>query len=127
MELQLKPISHGEFGIEPYLNERQLAFKLSGTGDMAAIGPLRKSLSGVQSEVARLGLKGFEVDIRGLYFLNSSCLKALVNFIYEVQTGPPTFPIRFVVTSRLSWQRRALAALERMAPELVTVEEGDHG
>ena len=86
--------------------------------------PLRSVLVGAREELTRLGLKGVSIDIRVLYLLNSSCLKALVSFIYQLQTQGSIQPIKFIVDPRLSWQRRALVALERMAPDLVSIEDG---
>lgn len=123
MNLLLDPFTQQDFGITPKLKDKSLLIALSGTGDMAAVAPLRTYLSSVQSETSRLGLECVGIDVRAVYLLNSSCLKALVSFIYETQTCNAPFKIRFVVEPRLPWQRRSLAALQRMAPEIVSIED----
>jgi hypothetical protein len=124
MQLNIMPIAEEGFGVEPSVADGYLVLRLTGTGDMAAVPPLRSVLVGAREELTRLGLKGVNIDIRVLYLLNSSCLKALVSFIYQLQTQGSIQPIKFIVDPRLSWQRRALVALERMAPDLVSIEDG---
>jgi hypothetical protein len=101
----------------------RLSLVLSGTADMAAIEPLAECLVQVRSDVRRKGLSAVEIDIRSLYLLNSSCIKAFVRFIYLIQTEGPQFPVEFLVDPNLSWQARALSALQRMAPGLVSVRD----
>ena len=124
MQLNIMSIAGAGFGVEPSVADGYLVLRLTGTGDMAAVPPLRSVLVGAREELTRLGLKGVNIDIRVLYLLNSSCLKALVSFIYQLQTQGSIQPIKFIVDPRLSWQRRALVALERMAPDLVSIEDG---
>jgi hypothetical protein len=119
--LRVKRVTLESFGIEPFATEEHMILRLSGTGDMMAVEPLKSCLDDARLEVARLRFKSLEIDIRALYLLNSSCIKALVRFIFVVQQEGPQFSIRFLVDKNLSWQARALSALTRMAPGLVTV------
>ena len=124
MDLRLERMTQSGFEIEPALVEGALKLKLKGTGDSEAVMPLTSTLAAVRAEMMRLDLRRFELDVSSLYLLNSRCLKALVSFIYQVQTSSQQqFKIQFLVTPRLSWQRRALAALERMAPLLVSISD----
>ncbi len=120
--LSVSSIHLDSFQIEVSEERNSLSLRLSGTGDMAAVEPLKECLGQVRNDMARLGLKRTDIDIRALYLLNSSCIKAFVRFIYSMQTDGPQFPLRFVVDGKLSWQARALSAFTRMAPDLVTVE-----
>ncbi|WP_437592462.1 hypothetical protein [Sorangium sp. So ce1000] len=121
--LRVDRVNTGSFGIEPALLGDRLSVKLTGTGDMAAAAPLGSYCKEIQHEVKRLSLEAVEFDIRALYFLNSSCLKAFIAFISGVTAQGPKCEIRFVTDARLGWQRRSLAALERMAPGLVSIDE----
>jgi hypothetical protein len=112
------------FAIEASAADNRVSLKLRGTGDMAAVEALRMALDQVRGEMASKHLSGVIIDIQELYLLNSTCLKALISFIYQTQSQGPRLPIQFVVAPRLGWQRRTLAALERMAPELVSIEGG---
>ncbi|WP_437535174.1 hypothetical protein WME79_13095 [Sorangium sp. So ce726] len=121
--LRVDRITTDSFGIEPALLGDRLSIKLTGTGDMAAAAPLGAYCKEVQHEVRRLSLAAVEFDIRALYFLNSSCLKAFIAFIAGVTGQGPKCKIRFVTDARLGWQRRSLAALERMSPGLVSIHD----
>ncbi|HLV67343.1 MAG TPA: hypothetical protein VKY73_16085 [Polyangiaceae bacterium] len=109
------------FALDATAANRKMMLRLTGTGDMVAIEPLKRCLVQVRSEMDRLKLERLEVDIRGLYLLNSSCIKAFVHFIYLVQTDGPSMSIHFHVDENLTWQARALAPLTRMAPDIVSV------
>jgi hypothetical protein len=121
--LRVDRVSIDSFGIEPALLGDRLGIKLTGTGDMAAAMPLGSYCREIQNEVRRLSLAAVEFDIRALYFLNSSCLKAFISFIAGVAAQGPKCEIRFVTDARLGWQRRSLAALERMSAGLVSIHE----
>ncbi|KYF73044.1 hypothetical protein BE11_11065 [Sorangium cellulosum] len=121
--LRVDHVVTDSFGIEPALLGDRLSIKLTGTGDMAAAAPLGGYCKEVQEEVRRLSLAAVEFDIRALYFLNSSCLKAFIAFICGVAAQGLTCEIRFVTDARLAWQRRSLTALERMSPSLVSIDE----
>jgi hypothetical protein len=122
--LKITALTQEGFGIEPTLGQSRLRLKLIGTGDMAAVAPLRDCLTQVHQEVTRLGLEAVDIDIRALYLLNSSCLNALLGFFYNIQTAGPAYPVQIVTDPRLSWQKRALSALVRMAPDVVSICEG---
>ncbi|KYF52486.1 hypothetical protein BE08_19790 [Sorangium cellulosum] len=121
--LRVDPVVTDSFGIEPSLLGDRLSIKLTGTGDMAAAAPLGGYCKEVQAEVKRLSLAAVEFDIRALYFLNSSCLKAFIAFICGISAQGLKCEIRFVTDGRLAWQRRSLTALERMSPSLVSIDE----
>ncbi|MFZ5889516.1 MAG: hypothetical protein ACOY0T_00460 [Myxococcota bacterium] len=117
----LKNITLDSFGLEARLEEDKATLRLSGTGDMLAVEPLKQCLKALQAELAYQHLSRLDVDIRSLYLMNSSCIKAFVSMIYALQTAERELTIEFVVDKNLSWQARAIAPLERMAPELVRV------
>ncbi|MGK3987338.1 hypothetical protein WME99_30125 [Sorangium sp. So ce136] len=119
--LRVEPVVTDSFGIEPALRDDTLGVKLTGTGDMAAVAPLDMFLKDVQSEALRLRVGAVEFDVRALYFLNSSCLKAFISFISRLGTQGLKCKIQFLTDARLGWQRRSLTALERMSPELVSI------
>ncbi|WP_437313505.1 hypothetical protein [Sorangium sp. So ce385] len=119
--LRVEPVVTDSFGIEPSLRGDALSVKLSGTGDMAAAPPLGFCLKELQAEVVRLAIPAVEFDVRPLYFLNSSCLKAFISFICGLAGQGAKSKVVFVTDARLGWQRRCLAAIERMSPELVSI------
>ncbi|WP_437618740.1 hypothetical protein [Sorangium sp. So ce1151] len=119
--LRVEPVVMDSFGIEPALRDDTLGVKLTGTGDMAAVAPLDMFLKDMQSEALRLRVSAVEFDVRALYFLNSSCLKAFISFISRLGSQGLRCKIQFLTDARLGWQRRSLTALERMSPELVSI------
>ncbi|AUX44898.1 hypothetical protein SOCE26_063680 [Sorangium cellulosum] len=121
--LRLESVVTDSFGIEPDLRDDTLAVKLSGTGDMAAAGPLNSYFKVLHTEVIRLSINAVEFDVRSLYFLNSSCLKAFISFICGLANPGLKCKILFITDARLGWQRRSLTALERMSPELVSITD----
>ena len=65
-----------------------------------------------------------EVDIRELYFMNSSCFKAFVTWIAEIAKldAARRYQVRFLANSRLHWQRRNLAAMQSYAANVVVLD-----
>ncbi|KYF71787.1 hypothetical protein BE11_33130 [Sorangium cellulosum] len=122
--LRVERVVTESFGIEPALRDDSLGVKLTGTGDMTAVAPLGLFLKDLQAEAARLRVSAVEFDVRALYFLNSSCLKAFISFICGLPGLGLRCKVQFVTDARLGWQRRSLAALERMSPDLVSITEG---
>ncbi|WP_433926962.1 hypothetical protein AB3662_28770 [Sorangium cellulosum] len=121
--LRVEPVVTESFGIEPALRDDSLGVKLTGTGDMTAAAPLGLFLKDLQAEAARLRVSAIEFDVRALYFLNSSCLKAFISFICGLPGLGLRCKVQFVTDARLGWQRRSLTALERMSPDLVSITE----
>ncbi|KYF56135.1 hypothetical protein BE08_23065 [Sorangium cellulosum] len=121
--LRVEPVVTESFGIEPALREDTLRVRLTGTGDMAAAAPLGSILKDLQWEAVRLRVSAVEFDVRALYFLNSSCLKAFIAFICGLAGHGLRCKVQFVTDARLGWQRRSLTALERMSPELVSIAD----
>ncbi|WP_437669801.1 hypothetical protein [Sorangium sp. So ce131] len=121
--LRLEPVVRESFGIEAAQRGDALGVKLTGTGDMAAAGPLGDYLKALQPEVIRLSVSEVEFDVRALGFLNSSCLKAFISFVYGLASLGLQCRTRFLTDARLPWQRRSLSAIERMSPELVSIAD----
>jgi hypothetical protein len=108
---QIKAASEGEL----------LALRLSGTGDMVAVDPLKKCLEQARASLKSRIFTKLRVDIRSLYLLNSSCIKTMVHFIYLNMDEGPGSSIEFIVDEKVTWQARALAALKRLSPKHVTI------
>lgn len=121
--LKVEPVVTESFGIHPEMQGELLRITLTGTGDMAAAEPLGAYFKALQEEVGRLSLSTVEFDVRTLYFLNSSCLKAFITFICNVGIHGLRCKIRFLTDARLGWQRRSLSALQRMSPSVVSIDD----
>ncbi|WP_433929015.1 hypothetical protein AB3662_36100 [Sorangium cellulosum] len=118
---RVDPIVTESFAIERTVSNDTLCVKVTGTGDMAAVAPLGLFLEDLQSEALRLRVSAVVFDVRALYFLNSSCLKAFISFVFSLTGQGLRCKVEFLTDARLGWQRRSLTALERIAPELVSI------
>jgi hypothetical protein len=117
----MERIATDSFSCDPELVGTVLFIRLAGTGDAAAVAPLSDCLKTVQSEAKRLELREIRFDLSTLYFLNSSCLKAFINFLFGLNNEKLTCAIKFVTNPNLEWQPRSLAALERMSRGVVSI------
>lgn len=113
------------FAFVPVLEGTVPTVKLSGTGDAEAVPPLDRFLKLVHKDLVDDRRGAVAVDLRELYFINSSCLKAFVSWIHKVKTAENGYQIRLQMNPRLSWQRRSLEPLKRLAPKVVILEELD--
>jgi hypothetical protein len=113
------------FTIEP-VSAAEPRFRFYGNGDTAAIQPLGRFLKLVHQEMVARSYTTVSVDLGELYFMNSSCLKGFVSWIYGVNTGGQPYRIRLLSNPRLHWQARSMATLQRLAPSVVEVHELAH-
>jgi hypothetical protein len=120
--LEVPKVARTGFTIEPVPAEAP-RFRFSGNGDSEAIQPLDRFLKQVHEEMLSRHYTAIEVDFGELYFMNSSCLKGFVSWIYGVNSGGQPYRIRLLMNSRLHWQTRSLATLQRLAPAIVDVTE----
>jgi len=97
--------------------------KLSGNGDAEAVTPLDRSLTSLHHKLLDASVSSVVVDLYDLYFMNSSCLKAFVAWIYKVRTLGSPYRIRLQLNPRQRWQRRGLEPLQRLAPAVVFLDE----
>lgn len=97
--------------------------RFSGSGDMEAVADVKRFLKLLHAELSTEKAAEVRVDFAELYFMNSSCLKAFVTWVHDVDTQGRPYAIRFLTNPRLHWQRRSLATLQRLAPKVVVIEE----
>lgn len=118
---QLKNVTLDSFGLEARIDDGKATLCLSGTGDMLAAEPLKQCLKELPRELAALQVEQLDIDIRSLYLMNSSCIKAFVSLVSALQAAGRALAIEFVVDKNISWQARVVGPLARMAPDLVHV------
>ena len=97
--------------------------KLSGNGDAEAVSKLDWTLTQLHHKLLDASAHSVVVNLGDLYFMNSSCLKAFVAWIYKVRTAGNAYRIRLQLNPRQRWQRRGLEPLQRLAPAVVFLEE----
>ncbi len=119
-ELNLPHIVESGFALVPVqADPPQIRF--TGNGDSEAVGPLARYLRQLHTELLGNHCTTVSVDLRELYFMNSSCLKNFVSWIYKVDTEGKPYEITLMANARLQWQQRSLATLQRLAPKIVTI------
>jgi hypothetical protein len=117
----------------PYVEEEGLTLgpvpgavgrvRFAGTGEAEGAAVLDRFLALLHQQALARELREVTLELEELEFINSSCLKAMVAWIYKVDTEGRPYKIRLLRDASLHWQRTSLATLQRLAPEVVTVED----
>lgn len=100
-----------------------VGLRLTGNADMAIIDELGKFLVGLHVAALNQKVTDVQIDLRELYFMNSSCLRHLVTWLSSVNELPQAQQYRLVFMSNanLRWQARSLQALKHFAEGLVVI------
>jgi hypothetical protein len=124
MVSRLLPLNLAGLSICPDLGARTIAITMIGNADMEAHNGLASYLEDVHAEALAIRSQEVVVDLRQLYFLSSSCMKAFVAWLTTVEGCPATsrYRIRIISNPRLEWQRRSLDALAAFAAGAAVVE-----
>jgi hypothetical protein len=117
----------------PYVEEEGLVLgpvpgapgrvRFAGTGEAEGAAVLDRFLGLLHREALSRELREVTIELRELEFINSSCLKAMVAWIYKVDTEGRPYKIRLLRDPSLHWQRTSIATLQRLAPDVVIVED----
>ncbi len=117
----------------PYVEEEGLTLgpvpgaqgrvRFAGTGEAEGAAVLDRFLGLLHQQALARELREVTLELEELEFINSSCLKAMVAWIYKVDTEGRPYKIRLLRDASLHWQRTSLATLQRLAPEVVVVED----
>lgn len=108
---------------------RALQLRFAGNADLDAKDALEVLMPRVHAESLRLGAREVVVDFTALEFMSSSCFRALVSWISDVQDLPTDrqYRIRLISSASVLWQRRSLHALKCFADDLVELTARDSG
>lgn len=101
-----------------------LVVRMSGNADLELLPRLGPFLKQLHAEASRVAVTSVTVDIRELYFMNSSCLKAFITWIVSVGKSDThcRYSIHFLSNSNLRWQQKTLEAMRAFAPDLIEIE-----
>lgn len=97
--------------------------RFTGNCDYEAVAPLGAFLKEVNEVMLASDHASVSIDLEELSFMNSSCLKAMVSWIYGVNETGQKYTIRLLTNPRLHWQKRTMRTLQRLAPQVVEIEE----
>ncbi len=121
--MNLNAIREKGFALVPVSDAPVPTVKFSGNGDAEAIAPLDRFLKVLHKTLTDDQSGAVRVDLADLYFMNSSCLKAFVSWIYKVNTTGRPYQIHLLMNPRQPWQRRSLEPLKRLAPAVVVLDD----
>jgi hypothetical protein len=97
--------------------------RFSGAGDTEGVVLLERFLGLLHEELLAQGLKQVSVELEQFTFINSSCLKALVSWVYKVDTSGRPYTIVMLRNPRMHWQKSSLSTLQRLAPQVVIIQD----
>ncbi len=107
-------------GPVPGANDR---VRFAGTGEAEGAAVLDRFLGILHRQALANQLRRVTIELEELEFINSSCIKAMVAWIYKVDTEGRPYKIHLRRDAKMHWQRTSLATLQRLAPDVVVIEE----
>lgn len=124
MNLDLPVLSPPGFAISAENKDDTITLVFRGNADMASIEPLDDYLRAVHERSLSHRIRTVRVDFKALEFMNSSCFKAFVEWLGNVQDLPvdERYGVTFESNRDMHWQRRSLNALRCFAMDVVTVD-----
>jgi hypothetical protein len=120
---QLASVSVSGFSASASFADGTLLVVLKGNGDLAAQPALASFVPQVHGEALARRASLVTVDLRGMEFMNSSCIKELVSWLQLLVDAEPDrrYRIRFLQGAQ-HWQNRSLQVLRAFAADLVDIE-----
>jgi hypothetical protein len=98
-------------------------YRFAGTGEGEGAAVLDRFLGQLHRKAVAGDLREVTLELTELEFINSSCLKAMVAWIYKVDTEGRPYTIHLLRDPALHWQRTSLATLQRLAPDVVSIQD----
>ena len=126
--IDIPKIEANDLRAAPSYADGQLLLSFAGSADSRSQGAIEAMLSRVHAEALRLRVPEVSVDFRDCDFVNSSCFKAFVVWLEQIQEldDSQQYRLRFLSDDTKAWQRRSLQALSCFAIELVHIEPKPH-
>ena len=109
---------------EATMGDGTLLLKFAGNADSRSLPAIEGMLARVHEEALRLALGEVTIDFRACGFVNSSCFKAFIVWLEQIQEleASKQYRLRFFADDTKPWQRRSLGALCCFAVDLVQIE-----
>lgn len=106
------------------LEGTQLVVELVGNADHRTSEQVRDLCVQLHATALAATVTAAVLDLRQLEFMNSSCFKALVTWVSDIQDLEPAkrYKIRAFSNPGIPWQKRSLQSLQYFAVDLVSVE-----
>ena len=106
------------------LDDKELLVELIGNADHRSSDQMRDVCGQLHTAAVTSEVTATVIDMRQLEFMNSSCFKALVTWVSDIQDMEPAkrYRIRVYSNAGIPWQKRSLQSLQYFAVDLVSVE-----
>jgi len=122
--VDIPKIEANDLRAAPSYANGHLSLQFAGSADSRSLAAIEAMLGRVHEEALRLKVPEVAVDFRECDFVNSSCFKAFVVWLEQIQEldTDRQYHLRFFSDETKAWQRRSLQALSCFAIELVHIE-----
>ncbi len=116
-------ISTTGFSVKHTLEAGEIVIALCGNADSGVAPAFAEYLRSRHAEAQRLAVREVVLDCRELYFLTSSCIHGLADWISSLMALEPSdqYRIAFLTAPNLRWQARSFAVLCQKCPRLVRI------
>jgi hypothetical protein len=81
----------------------------------------KRLLQELHTEIVSSRAQSFNVDVRGLTFVNSSAIRAFVDWISRAAHAG--YKLSFTTSAAITWHRLSFSVLKTLAPESVEILE----
>lgn len=118
------PLGFKNESVQIAVEEREGAMVLRFSGNIDHPMPgefLDPALEAIHQHIVKNAFPEVDADFTALSFLNSSGIKCLIKWIMRQTELPESqkYRIRFLYSSRITWQQTSLKALTYLAPKTV--------
>jgi hypothetical protein len=122
--VDIPQIDANDLKAAPSFVDGNLSLQFAGSADSRSQGAIEAMLDRVHAEALRLRVPEVAIDFRDCDFVNSSCFKAFIVWLEQIQEleAEQQYRLRFYSDDTKAWQRRSLQALSCFAIELVHIE-----
>lgn len=122
--IDIPSIDSNDLRASPTFADGHLTLQFAGSADSRSQAAIEAMLGRVHAEAMRLAVPEVAVDFRDCDFVNSSCFKAFVVWLEQIQEldADKQYRLRFLSDDTKAWQKRSLQALSCFAIELVQIE-----
>lgn len=93
-----------------------------GNGDASNHDAFHRFMVELHDDALRLHVESVTIDMRDLFFMSSSCLKAFVTWLGKIEELESPYRVRLVGSVHRHWQARSLPALQAFSIDIVTLE-----
>jgi hypothetical protein len=119
--LRLSAVRAEGFALVPVTDTDTPTVKFSGNADSEAAESLDRFLQELHRNLLDDQSTEVEVDLVELYFMTSSCIRALASWVHAVKVADTPYRIYLQTNPRQSWQQRSLEPIKRLAPAVVVL------